>query len=346
MLLYHNTSNENAIKINKVGIKAGLKINKYGKGNEAEGSGIWCSAIRDYGYGGATITIQINSNDKDLWKANDSEYIIYRDVDVKDIVDIDLLIANDIKCNPDRQDNINSTVESDISEALHYYTESELLNIFDENKEEFVYPYDINQLINLIKSKNKYCDKYKLNESIQEENKNNYIEQWKQYELNDLINKQDKFIKKYNKLYNKYDELYKSFISASDENKATLNKDLNRIKLELINYRDSNYYLFLNRFNSQFDKECKEKIDSHFSDMIYKVENVIGNINNIEPINSSNYHFYGSKGECDVKIDYIKDYKIERSHTRWLISNLTRYKIQEFKNMSLQDATIKALINQ
>lgn len=153
----------------------------------------------------------------------------------------------------------------------------------------------------------------------------NDIVKWKQYELSDLISKRDKFIKKYDELYNKYDELYKSFISASNENKDTLNKDLNKIKLELINYRDSNYYLFLNRFNSQFDKKCEESINNHFNDMIYKVKSVIGNINNIESINSSNYHFYGSKGECNIEIEYIKDYKIERSHTKWLISNLTKY---------------------
>ena len=45
--LYHNTSNTNAIKISKEGIKGGMRLSVYGKGSESEGSGVWCSTIRD-----------------------------------------------------------------------------------------------------------------------------------------------------------------------------------------------------------------------------------------------------------------------------------------------------------
>lgn len=167
LTLYHNTSNTNAINISKEGIKAGMRLNVYGKGSEAEGSGIWCSIVRGYGYGGATITFKIDDTDKDLWKANDTEYIVYRDIDVTDIIDIDLMIS-DIPCNPNRLDRTNSTVESDIPLAIQKWGRDNLIDIFEKNSNHFVQPYNLEQLVHLIDTGEKYC---RIKSNINEDRK-------------------------------------------------------------------------------------------------------------------------------------------------------------------------------
>lgn len=157
MILYHNTSNEKAINIAKQGIIAGLEKDKYGKGSEAEGSGIWCSTERGYGYGGATITFKIDIDDNALWKANDTEYVVYRDIPLNEITDIDLVVASDIQCNPDRVDKMITTVESDIPSAVAEWGKDKLLKVFKESSYLFVEPYNYELLENLINKGNKYC---------------------------------------------------------------------------------------------------------------------------------------------------------------------------------------------
>lgn len=155
--LYHNTTNNKAISISKQGIIAGLEVSKYGKGSEAEGSGIWCSTERDYGYGGATITFKIDIDDDALWKANDTEYVVYRDIPLNEITDIDLVVASDIQCNPDRVDKMITTVESDIPSAVAEWGKDKLLKVFKESSYLFVEPYNYELLENLINKGNKYC---------------------------------------------------------------------------------------------------------------------------------------------------------------------------------------------
>ena len=157
MILYHNTSNANALKINKEGIIAGLEVDKYGKDSEAEGAGIWCTTIRGYGYGGATITFEIDDSDSKLVKQNDTEYILYHNVPVDNIIDIDLVIAYDLPSNIDRTDSINTTVESDITNALNYYGKDILLKVFGQNKNHFVEPYNYDTFENLLNTGKKYC---------------------------------------------------------------------------------------------------------------------------------------------------------------------------------------------
>lgn len=163
--LYHNTTNENAIKISKEGIKGGMRLDVYGKGSEAEGLGIWCSTIRGYGYGGATITFQVNKNEKELRQQNDTEYILYRDVTPKEIIDIDLVISN-IPCIKHFDKSSNTTVESDIPNAIKKWGKDKLLKVFKNNTQSFVEPYNYEQLLKLIETGNKYCKgKITLNES-------------------------------------------------------------------------------------------------------------------------------------------------------------------------------------
>ena len=163
--LYHNTSNQNALKIAKEGIKGGMRLDVYGKGSEAEGAGIWCSTIRGYGYGGATITFQVNKNEKELRQQNDTEYILYRDVTPKEIIDIDLVISN-IPCVKHFDKSSNTTVESDIPNGIKKWGKDKLLKVFKNNTQGFVEPYNYEQLLKLIETGNKYCKgKITLNES-------------------------------------------------------------------------------------------------------------------------------------------------------------------------------------
>lgn len=166
LTLYHNTSNENALKIHKEGIRCGMRLSAYGEGSEAEGAGIWCSKIRGYGYGGATITFNINSNDAALTKQNDTEYIVYRDIKPEEIIDIDLKVSTLTSVR-----SHNGTVESDIPEIIKSYGKEKVINVFSKNSSKFVAPYDFDLLNNLINTGNKYCKgSIQLTESILTEN--------------------------------------------------------------------------------------------------------------------------------------------------------------------------------
>lgn len=156
LTLYHNTSNSNAIKIAKEGIKCGMRLHAYGKGSEAEGAGVWCTNVRGYGYGGATITFQISDTDDAIWVANDTEYIIYRDIKLDEIIDIDLVVST-IPSNPNRKDNINTTVESDIPDAINYYGKDKVIDVLDKNARYYALPYNTEQLKHLIETGEKYC---------------------------------------------------------------------------------------------------------------------------------------------------------------------------------------------
>lgn len=151
MILYHNTSNEKAINIAKQGIIAGLEKDKYGKGSEAEGSGIWCSTSRITGYGGATVIFTIDDNDEDLYKANNTEYIVYRDVDVRDILDIDLVVSSIIVGNH------TNTVESDIPNIINRFGKDKTLEVFTQHEDNFIKPYNLDVFKKLINTGNKYC---------------------------------------------------------------------------------------------------------------------------------------------------------------------------------------------
>ena len=162
--LYHNTSNDIAIKISKEGIKGGMRLQAYGEGSEAEGAGVWCTSTRGYGYGGATITFEVDEDDKDLTAQNDNEYILYRDVAPEEITDIDLVISK-IPSNKNRK-NASSTLESDIPEAVKLFGKDKVISVFGSHPNSFIEPYNLEQLKQLLETGNKYCKgKIKLDES-------------------------------------------------------------------------------------------------------------------------------------------------------------------------------------
>lgn len=158
--LYHNTSNANAIKINDEGIKGGMRLNAYGKGSEAEGAGVWCTTERGYGYGGATITFQIDENDESLRKQNDTEYIVYRDVKPSEILDIDLQVSEVTSTGP------HNTMESDIPAVIKKHGKDKVLQVFKKYENKFIEPYNYDLFLKLIETGNKYCrGSIKLEES-------------------------------------------------------------------------------------------------------------------------------------------------------------------------------------
>lgn len=150
MILYHNTSNDNAIKIAKEGIICGLRVKVYGKGSEAEGAGIWCTIQRGYGYGGATITFEIDENDELLKKQNDTEYIVYRDIAPNEITDIDLAVSSISSVQ-----GHTGTVESDIPNVINRFGKDKTLQVFKKNEGKFINPYNYDMFLNLVETGNK-----------------------------------------------------------------------------------------------------------------------------------------------------------------------------------------------
>ena len=192
MTLYHNTTNQNAIKISKEGIRGGMRLDVYGKGSEAEGSGIWCSTVRGYGYGGATVTFQVDKADTDLRQQNDTEYILYRDVLPDEIVDIDLVVSNISALNTH-----SNTLESDIPQVIKKYGEEKTLGVYKKYENKFVEPYNYEQLEKLIKTGNKYCKgKIQITENKNTVNKNK-LEEVSRNEL--LVKAKGETITRYNK---------------------------------------------------------------------------------------------------------------------------------------------------
>lgn len=205
--LYHNTSNDNAIKINKEGIKAGMRLSAYGKGSEAEGAGVWCTTERGYGYGGATITFNISSDDEALRKQNDTEYIVYRDIKPEEIIDIDLVVSN-----------INTpqghiVTESYIPNLIDKHGKDKVLSVFKKSK--FIFPYNYDKLVNLIETGNKYCKgTITLTESTLLEKAsidwNNYLTK---SEVNKFLSKDDKVESAEEIIYNTKGNFYNKYFN-------------------------------------------------------------------------------------------------------------------------------------
>lgn len=181
LTLYHNTTNENAIKISKEGIIPGLRKDVYGKGSEAEGSGIWCSTKRFYGYGGATITFEIDVDDEALSLQNDTEYMVFRTIKPEEIIDVDLVVST-ICCMSN-----HNTVESDIPKAIQKYGRDKFVKVFKDHQSSFVKPYNMQQFNYLLETGEKYCKgKIQLTESNSSDNQNN-IDKYIQENTNSII---------------------------------------------------------------------------------------------------------------------------------------------------------------
>lgn len=219
--LYHNTTNENAIKINKEGIIPGKRLYAYGKGSEAEGSGVWCSTVRGYGYGGATITFEINENDESLEKQNDTEYMVFRNIEPNEILDIDLQVSEVTSTGP------HNTMESDIPAVINKHGRDKVLQVFKKYENKFIYPYNYELFLNLVETGEKYCKgSIKLKEDKDLTYQGNNMASGKATGKNITVDK----------MYSLIDELkskYPNMITSQDDesleqiNKAKNNPDYN-----------------------------------------------------------------------------------------------------------------------
>lgn len=266
--LYHNTSNDNAISIYKEGIKGGMRLNAYGKGSEAEGLGIWCSTIRGYGYGGATITFQISKNDKNLVQQNDSEYILYRNVTPEEIIDIDLVVSSLSGVNTH-----SNTVESDIPQIIKKYGKEKVLTIYKKYSNKFIYPYNYEQLIKLIETGNKYCKgKIQMIESLLNKHLklvekasidwNNYLSK---DEVKQFLSKDDKTESAENIIYSK--EFRKRYQDLHNDLQKKYNNSWNKYELvqDLVNFYN-NGHLNTDNLKEEFINNIN---DESFPDELY-----------------------------------------------------------------------------
>lgn len=266
--LYHNTSNDNAISIYKEGIKGGMRLNAYGKGSEAEGLGIWCSTIRGYGYGGATITFQISKNDKNLVQQNDSEYILYRNVTPEEIIDIDLVVSSLSGVNTH-----SNTVESDIPQIIKKYGKEKVLTIYKKYSNKFIYPYNYEQLVKLIETGNKYCKgKIQMIESLL----NRHLKlvekasiDWNNYlskdEVKQFLSKDDKTESAENIIYSK--EFRKRYQDLHNDLQKKYNNSWNKSELvqDLVNFYN-NGHLNTDNLKEEFINNIN---DESFPDELY-----------------------------------------------------------------------------
>lgn len=266
--LYHNTSNDNAISIYKEGIKGGMRLNVYGKGSEAEGLGIWCSTIRGYGYGGATITFQISKNDKNLVQQNDSEYILYRNVTPEEIIDIDLVVSSLSGVNTH-----SNTVESDIPQIIKKYGKEKVLTIYKKYSNKFIYPYNYEQLVKLIETGNKYCKgKIQMIESLL----NRHLKlvekasiDWNNYlskdEVKQFLSKDDKTESAENIIYSK--EFRKRYQDLHNDLQKKYNNSWNKSELvqDLVNFYN-NGHLNTDNLKEEFINNIN---DESFPDELY-----------------------------------------------------------------------------
>ena len=266
--LYHNTSNDNAISIYKKGIKGGMRLNAYGKGSEAEGLGIWCSTIRGYGYGGATITFQISKNDKNLVQQNNSEYILYRNVAPEEIIDIDLVVSSLSGVNTH-----SNTVESDIPQIIKKYGKEKVLAIYKKYSNKFIYPYSYEQLVKLIETGNKYCKgKIQMIESLLNKHLklvekasidwNNYLSK---DEVKQFLSKDDKTESAENIIYSK--EFRKRYQDLHNDLQKKYNNSWNKSELvqDLVNFYNDGH-LNTDNLKEEFINNIN---DESFPDELY-----------------------------------------------------------------------------
>lgn len=252
--LYHNTSNENAIKIAKEGIKGGLRLHLYGKGSEAEGAGVWCTTERGYGYGGATITFQIDKDTPELKQQNDTEYIVYRDIKPEEIIDIDLMIS-DIHSTK-RKNSITSTMESDIPDAIKHWGKEKVINVLCKNSQHFIYPYNEKQLLHLIETGEKYCKgNIKVNEGK---------EMKKDEEIQAEVTKQE-LLDKVDNLAKKYGRAEAGSMLAYYFDDSWYQEDRRCSKIEYVKNVINNCYKDSYREDDLFHQDINNKIIRHIN---------------------------------------------------------------------------------
>lgn len=174
-----------------------------------------------------------------------------------------------------------------------------------------------------------------------------YIEEWKEKELQSMIqqgeeyknqikyleNEIDKATKKLQQAKNEYQEktgISPSLVRTNDRiGKGYEDPELNKLYKQR-EIADDNYWEYKRKnsfysnyvWSKDFEDRCKKEIDKHFKKLQTKVENKIGQIIKIKHLGGDDYYFQGEKGNCKVEVILAGGYNIQRLHTRWIIKNM------------------------
>ena len=140
MILYHNTTNENALKIEQEGIKIGQRLDSY-KVSPEEGNVIWAiNKEGAKGYGGCTIAFYIDDEEAKQYQVNDTDYTIPRDIPAEDIQFIDYCVWT----NGGEPYRI-----SDISDLIKKFGVDKVINVIS-TKGSLYKPFDKESAIKLV----------------------------------------------------------------------------------------------------------------------------------------------------------------------------------------------------
>lgn len=133
-----------------------------------------------------------------------------------------------------------------------------------------------------------------------------YIDDWKNQEL-------DSYLKAFDKEMKHIDEL--SAECKKHNWKLDTLEEYREIPMIFKKYR-------YNRNKQAFEEDARKEIDIHFKKLQQKVKNIIGNITMIKPTgeNEYDYLFVGTNGSCEVKVILAGGYNIQRLHTRWIVN--------------------------
>ena len=158
LLLFHNTSQENAEIIAKEGLKADAG-SKQGRGKD--GDYIWATSTKNAkGYGGYTVAFIVDKDKAEQYKVNDTEYTLPFDIPASDIMFIDEPIGLNNYRESDLKELINKFGEDKVAEVLSKKTNldsdaigmlmssslnesvrSEIDRLNDKYKDYLLYPY-------------------------------------------------------------------------------------------------------------------------------------------------------------------------------------------------------------
>lgn len=140
MILYHNTTNDNAIKISKQGLKCD-KGEEYRSGfKEYEGNLIWATNNPIKGYGNCTISFEISDEEASKYKVNDTQYAIPRDISPSDIIDINWAAWNN---------NGNTYQMSDIIDLARKFGKNKVYKVLI-NHGNLIPPITIDDILDMI----------------------------------------------------------------------------------------------------------------------------------------------------------------------------------------------------
>lgn len=140
---------------------------------------------------------------------------------------------------------------------------------------------------------------------------NEFIKNWKLQELQAFKEQNTKF-------WDKYNELKKQC------NEAKNKEEKDNLLYKLISFKKENSFFYQYGYSKDFESKCIKVINQHFKRLQNKVQDKIGQIQEIYETGNNGYDYYfeGTLGSCNVEVILAGGYNIQRLHTRWIIKNV------------------------